>query len=208
MAGESIQEEIDRVYLDDLFPWVSVAMFTAVFAAIDLIRRWMNTSPHAVIVSVLAVVMIGYSFFRLRRAASRLRQLRQGQAGERAVAETLDALRTSGSVVFHSIPGDGFNVDHVVISRRGIFVIETKIISKRPGARETHADGAALLDGQPMDRNPLAQARASARLDSDDVEDEYGHRVSCPRSRALSWLVVDPMKKTDGTDTCVLNRCG
>ncbi len=60
--------------------------------------------------------------------------------------------------------GGNFNLDHVVLSPHGIFVIETKTRSKREGNPKVTFDGNALLiDGMtPLD-DPLAQARANAK---------------------------------------------
>ena len=48
------------------------------------------------------------------------------------MAEVLDGLRAKGCAVFHDIVEGGFNVDHVVISPHGIYVIETKTLRKPP----------------------------------------------------------------------------
>jgi hypothetical protein len=56
----------------------------------------------------------------------RIKELRLGRDGEKIVAEQLECLRESGAQVFHDVPGDGFNLDHVVISNHGIYAIETK----------------------------------------------------------------------------------
>jgi len=49
------------------------------------------------------------------------------------MARMLEQMRELGYTAFHDIPGDGFNVDHALIGPGGVFAIETKAISKRPG---------------------------------------------------------------------------
>ena len=49
---------------------------------------------------------------------------------ERAVGQTLEALRRKGYRVFHDLIGEGFNLDHVIISEHGVFSVETKTYSK------------------------------------------------------------------------------
>ena len=46
--------------------------------------------------------------------------------GERLVGETLNQLSGDTTYVFHDIPGERFNVDHIIVSTRGVYVIETK----------------------------------------------------------------------------------
>lgn len=52
----------------------------------------------------------------------------RGAAGERKVGAVLDTLRGSGAVVLHDrrIPGSRANIDHVVVARSGVWVIDTK----------------------------------------------------------------------------------
>ncbi len=74
----------------------------------------------------------------------------------------LDELRSEGAVVFHDILGRGFNIDHVVLSRHGIYALETKTFSKRLGAEALFDGKTLLLDGRTPTRDPLAQAVAAA----------------------------------------------
>lgn len=55
----------------------------------------------------------------------------------------------AGVRFFHDVPADGFNLDHVVISPRWIYVIETKTISKSAGDARVGAgaEGDCRVDG-------------------------------------------------------------
>lgn len=62
----------------------------------------------------------------------------QGAVGEERVAARLDALAEVGVVALHDrrIPGTRANIDHLVITPWGIWVIDAKrYINKRPGSR-------------------------------------------------------------------------
>ena len=48
------------------------------------------------------------------------------------MGQLLENLRADGARVFHDLVGEGLNIDHVVVSPHGIFVLETKTWSK-PG---------------------------------------------------------------------------
>lgn len=82
---------------------------------------------------------------------------------ERAVGQFLEGLREGGARIFHDVPAEGFNLDHVVISKHGIYVVETKTISK------PSADDRVIYDGEQVtvagfkpDRDPVMQAAAEA----------------------------------------------
>jgi hypothetical protein len=94
----------------------------------------------------------------------KLQQLRLGRDGERAVGQYLERLREGGGQVFHDIPADRFNLDHVVISTHGIYAIETKTWTKPwPKATITVDGDKLLVAGRVPDRNPIEQASAAAR---------------------------------------------
>lgn len=52
----------------------------------------------------------------------------KGAAGERVIGDSLDGLRGEGFAVLHdrSIPGTRANIDHIVVSPAGVFVVDTK----------------------------------------------------------------------------------
>ena len=50
--------------------------------------------------------------------------------GERDVAEYLNDLRKLDCYVLHDLPGKDFNIDHIIVSKQGVFAVETKTFSK------------------------------------------------------------------------------
>ena len=64
------------------------------------------------------------------KVRKRIRALRQGRDGEKAVGQLLDALREKGYRIFHDLIGGEFNLDHVIVCEHGVFSIETKTYSK------------------------------------------------------------------------------
>jgi len=153
---------MERLWEEEAVPWISVAVFAAALAVLEWTRWILRSPPSPWVYTALAVVAVAYSLLRFRAIRTRMARLRLGFEGERAVGEVLETLRPRGAFVFHDIPGDGFNVDHVVVAPTGIYAIETKTLSKRRGAWITFHHGAMLADGRPLDRNPIVQARAAA----------------------------------------------
>lgn len=72
--------------------------------------------------------------------------------------------------VFHDIPGSGkWNIDHVAVGPAGVFAIETKYRTKKPG-RNGARDHEATFDGNRIefasgdyDARAAGQARDNAR---------------------------------------------
>jgi hypothetical protein len=131
--------------------------------------------PWAFAVAALIVTAIGAR--RIYRAQVRIKALKLGLAGERAVGQFLEGLRVGGARILHDIQGDNFNVDHVVVSSRGIFCIETKTIRKHRPDAVIHYDGRrVLVDGYVPDRDPIQQVKAAAKWLSTQIADSTGRR--------------------------------
>lgn len=83
--------------------------------------------------SAFAVLYLGTRCWQLVKEAGKCRL---GLRGEQAVCEALLDSRVlkAGYRSFHDVPGDGdWNLDHVVVGAAGLFVLETKARTKRPG---------------------------------------------------------------------------
>jgi nuclease-like protein len=116
---------------------------------------------------------------RFRGIRVEAERLRLGRDGERSVGHLLEALRANGAQVFHDLPGNGFNVDHAVISTRGIYAIETKTWSKpeRGSPRVTFLGGSLCVGQLGPDEAPVKQAQASAHWVEQILRDGTGKRM-------------------------------
>src|SRR5690606_26650187 len=116
---------------------------------------------HFTFVAVLFTLIAAY---KTLRAVPVVRQLKLGRDGERAVGQHLERLRESGAKVFHDIPANKFNLDHVVIASAGIFLIETKTYSKpEKGEPTVTFDGDKVsLRSRGEYAEPVIQVKAGA----------------------------------------------
>src|SRR5574341_2607275 len=128
--GESIREEMDKLWDDKFVPVFVLAIGYIALAIYEWFRWIFNAPPQPIPATVVAVIVSGFAVYRLLIIRKRYRDLRLGLEGEKRVGQFLENLRREGCEVFHDIPGDGFNIDHVVVSPHGVFVIETKTYIK------------------------------------------------------------------------------
>jgi hypothetical protein len=177
LPGESVDKEIDRSVSDAMLgPFFGAGCFCMV-----AFYEWYGYLSHSprrpylfAAVAAVALAYAGWRFFVIRK---KVRQLRQGRDGERAVGQFLERLRADGGQVFHDIPGNGFNLDHVVISIRGIYAIETKTWSKPWPHAQVVVDGDTLtVAGQLPDRNPVEQASSCARWLEQQLKESTGKK--------------------------------
>jgi len=136
----------------------------------------------------------------------RFRNLYLGLDGEKAVGQYLERLRSEGCRVYHDIIGKGFNIDHVVISPHGVFVIETKTYRKPSrGQAVVEYDGERILiNGFEPERNAVIQARALGRWLREILEESTSRKFPVKSVVVLPGWFVEVQAKTK-TDVWVLN---
>ncbi len=204
-AGQSLDEQLNLLFESEVVIPVMVAFATALLAMNEWVATLTNAERHPWAYTILAILVTAYVGVRIARVRPRVRQLRLGSEGEKNVAETLEALKQGGAAVLHDIPGDGFNLDHVVVSRHGVFVIETKTHSKIMGKNpKVVFDGQQItVDGMKPDRNPVEQARGLARWLSRMLFDATGKHFPVKPVVVFPGWFVEPMPR--GADVWVLN---
>lgn len=102
-----------------------------------------------------AIVRI-YKHVELRRIAN------AGLQAELYTAQELNRLMALGCTVLHDVPGDHFNIDHVVIGPRAVYAIETKSVRKPKDHYKVTYDGERLHFPGFSDRKRLEQTRRQA----------------------------------------------
>ncbi len=163
-AGQSLDEALARLWIDR---GVGYFMFAAGFVIIA-IMEWLGYLLHSprrpMLFSVLAVAAIAIMLLQVLRLRKEAKSIRLGRDGERLVGQFLEELRADGASSSTTYRATASNLDHVVISDRGIFVVETKTYSKPvPDAKVTFESNQLLVAGRKPDRDPIKQVRAQTR---------------------------------------------
>ena len=123
--GQSIERHIEQLIerMGTIFLYAVGYLFLTAF------EWWRYFSPidsPPYLVTVISVLLLIYAVSQVIKIRRKLRDLRLGLLGEKAVGQDLEHFREQGARVFHDLQGDGFNIDHVVVAQQGIFVVETK----------------------------------------------------------------------------------
>jgi hypothetical protein len=128
--------------------------------------------------------------------------IRLGQRGEQAVAEALNETADSGFRSFHDLPAeDDWNIDHVAVGTRGVFLIETKA-RRRRGSRKGQRPHEVVYDGKCLqfpsyrDSKPIEQAKNNAKWLSNFLEKKTGEAVWVePLVVMPGWFVQNSGKR-------------
>jgi hypothetical protein len=157
----------------------------------------------AMLLGVAAGAVV-YSSISIIRARKQIRLLNLARDGERVVAEQLDILKGQGAAIIHDVVGQGFNIDHVILSRKGLFVAETKTRSKpMRGSPTITYDGKALLvNGWKPDRDAVSQAEANARWVAKELEASTGKSFAVKPVVLFPRWFVEPIPR--GSEVWIL----
>lgn len=124
-AGESLRLKLES--LDErLYDWILLLMgFPAILMILGVLLRPRSLAFPALL--FLLSLMWGVFFGRTLYDEIRDRANYQlGFDGERFVGEELTRLFAEGFEIYHDLPFDGFNIDHVLVGPSGVFAVETK----------------------------------------------------------------------------------
>lgn len=193
--GQSLDEELQRLFMDSFLPYFLVVSTLCAYALIEWMRYYRPLPPSPLFATVVAIVAVLYSAYKVNKMRPKIHALKLGRDGEKFVGQTLEELRTAGAIVLHDITSNGFNVDHVVISFKGIFVIETKTRSK-PKGRDTKIvyDGEKLLiDGWTLPPDPLKQVQANTDWIRDLLMESTGKSFPVKPVLLFPGWYVDPV---------------
>jgi hypothetical protein len=207
VAGQSLDSEINEFFDDHIAQPGLVVTVLWIVAALEWSRYYFHQPPNPLFFTLTAGGVTVYVAWRLTHMFRKYKALKLGRDGERAVGEFLEHLREQGHHVFHDIVGDKFNIDHVVIGSKGVFVVETKTFSKpQRGEANVSFDGQKLLvDGVKPDRDPIIQARALASWLRDVLVESTGRKVTVRPIVTFPGWYVNPLPKGVRSDVWVLN---
>ena len=145
-----------------------------------------------------ALGLFGYGLYDYIRAHRARARARDGLLAERVTGMQLNRLVANGCTVMHDLPGDGFNIDHIVIAPRGVYAVETKSFRKPKHVKagdnyRVAFDGSLLRFPDFVEKNALQQARGQAQWLSKLLREALGRDVPVIPALALpGWLIDQP----------------
>jgi len=201
-AGESLRirlEHLEEKLTDDtlgllLFPLMLI-LFLAIRHPIDELSLILLFT-----LSVGSSAFFGIRIYKLARSRA---NYKLGFEGERFVGEVLCRLITHGFEIYHDVPFDGFNIDHVLVGPRGVFIVETKTRRKpvdKSGGKKYHVtyDGKFLQWPWGADRFGIDQAKNNAKTLSAWLSSATGEIVSASPILTLPGWMVERKAPTNG----------
>ena len=207
-AGQSLQEEIDRISDGKISDYAVILCFPIAFALMEWIFVYFKTPRQPWLMTGLALICFAYAWVKLQPLYKTRRNLRLARDGERIVGQELEKLRANGFRIYHDFLGDGFNIDHIVVGPTGVFTINTKTISQPKNNNiPIQYDGVELrVPGTTFDQDPIAQAKGEGNFVHTWIKEKANREVPVRAAVVfVGWNIVDQPK---GADVWVLNVPG
>jgi hypothetical protein len=197
--GQSLVKRLDEMNEEIRIQAVSLlalplAIYAAYLSVLYFQRRPFNRIEAAIVVVIALAILID-ALVKLRRLLRAKRRIRLACDGETIVGQTLNRLMLAGWRVFHDLPGDQFNIDHVVVGEKGVFAVETRTHTpKKNSDRNENVtveyDGRALHFPDETDIDMIAQARGRSQWLADCLSKAIGQEIYVRAVLALpGWLI-------------------
>ena len=165
--------------LDRLLPYWIMMVALFMYAWLEFLDR--PRQPWFIlIIAVLFFIIMTWETVKLW---PKLKAMRQGRDGEKRIGQYLDnefrdVLTGRIIRIFHDVPGDKFNLDHVVICEKGIYVLEIKTLSVPvKGCEKLLYKGGDHLyyedNGNKVPGNPIGQVKAGVKWLRELLRSQY-----------------------------------
>lgn len=146
----------------------------------------------------LALVLIAWFFYRAIRLFNTAIKLHQAVDAEMTAGQELSLLMRDGAWVFHDIPYQYGNIDHVIVSSGGVFAVETKGYSKPTNNASSSAENFritvennVLILPQAKTKQPIEQAETHAKWLHNEIQRRFGLTVPIRPVVALpGWMIT------------------
>lgn len=136
-----------------------------------------------VIIGISCIAFLAYFLYALFACIREKRKIRMAYDSQVAVAQELNQLMPYGYHVYHNVPGDKSDIDHVIVGNTGVFAVETKAQAKpKTAARMQDAtvtyDGRALYFPRNDDWKTIDHAKHQAAWLSTWIQQSVGEPVA------------------------------
>lgn len=155
--------------------------------------RWSSVES---LLAIGVAGMFAYGLWGYIRHLHARDNVADGLLAERVTGMQLNRLVTQGCRVLHDVPGDGFNIDHIVVAPSGVFAVETKSFRKpknlpKDEAARVEYDGNKLLFPDFATTKPIEQAARQAQWLRRLLHEALGETYPVIPAVALpGWFVV------------------
>lgn len=206
VQGESLHERINELKLDlfELFLRPFIILILLAFLTATYLKIIPITGMTLVTFAVVFIGFLIHSFIHGKRLLRKIRNCKKGLEGELYVGNLLNQLQSDSTYVFHDIVADGFNIDHLIVSTRGIFTVETKHYDRKKGYKFVFHGGSLLFNGRQCS-SLLIQMNGQAQYMRERIEELTGKKYPIRKVALIVGSYVDN-PDSDFSEFWILNE--
>jgi hypothetical protein len=193
--NERLNEKIFWSCVWSAFAGLSAALLGK-FAATKLPMLWIGIPVVMLSGTIIPAIVLAIQAFQSRADAI---NTRLGLRGEQAVAEALNEVGDAGYKAFHDLPaGADWNIDHVAVGTKGVFMVETKARRRRGSWKnqkehEVRFDGKLLIFPFGVNSKAVPQAERNARWLAEFLTKKTGEPVEVEALIVIPGWFVAPV---------------
>jgi hypothetical protein len=196
--GDSLRHQIEKLTEDIDYYLIIILFSPLILYATYLTQKYYGELKEGdsviIIFIIIAFTVVVSSFFKLWKLLKDRHAYRLGLDCETSVGQELNQLMLKGCRVFHDFPiekfNKKFNIDHIVVSPKGVFAVETKGRAKPLAESTVVYDGEMLKFPSWTEKEPLEQARRNAKWLSEWLSNTVGENISVNPVLAIpGWYI-------------------
>lgn len=204
--GHTIARQLEDEFVDLMGYFMMAMMVPIMLIAVLLSTTAVSNKPIGSgtwwfygLIALFSLLWLGVKAYRKVDALGRLRL---GYEGEVGVGQELNQLMQLGFRVYHDFPAAGFNIDHIVIGRSGVFAVETKGRAK-PDTGDGRKDARLEYDGRALrfpswtEQAPIEQSMRQAQWLSKWLSSAVGERVPVVAVVAVPGWFINQTKPAE-----------
>ena len=200
--GQSLDEELDSIREGLALKYIQAFGLMAIGIILILIFKLSLYFELG-----LFFIFFIYLIYTLSKNINKIRSYKLGRDGEKSVAQYLSIVarqltkEDANMHVYHDLVDEekAFNIDHVVVSKKGIFIFETKTYRKDEGITNTiTSNGKELFkNGQKMTNNIPLQVKGQVQWLQSELLQKTGKKYTIIPSIVFVGWYVDSQKIDD-----------
>lgn len=168
--GYTLQESIHDLRLE-LFGKITEILMTGLMLPLLLLIQayFFNIKLSLttwIITGIIGLIAFGFRIRKILKIVKTMQQNKLGYSCEMAVGQELEALVRPANHpyrLYHDIPFENYNIDHLVVGPNGVFVVETKGRSKHIIEGSKHfkviVENDSLIFPTHTEKEPIEQVR-------------------------------------------------
>jgi Holliday junction resolvase-like predicted endonuclease len=172
-AGKGARDLANRRYLSRqkyVLPLLLICGALLIFAV--SVSSHSNLGFGALIFPLIAVVLFKAIGRRIDQSVKEERRAVRGAKGEELIGAMLEGLGDR-FLVFHDLPSPYGNIDHLVVSKQTVFLVETKA----HGGRVNVVNGQIQVNQRPPEKDFIAQVVRNTAWLSAQLEEKLGTKI-------------------------------